>query len=51
MVANPSTFVNTISSVILELIHQVLDNLGWTYIIKETYMDEDELWIVLLAGA
>ena len=36
---------------ILEQIQGVLGNLVWTYSIKETYIDEDVPWLVILAAA
>ena len=47
----PSTSENTTYNVILEWIHQALGNLGDTYNLKETHIDEDDLWSAILVAA
>ena len=49
--SNPSTSINPTSNAILEWIYQVLGNLAWNYNIKDTYVDEDERWLGILAAA
>ena len=46
--AKPITSRNPTSYVILEQIHQVLGNLVLSYMIKETYIDEDGPWLDIL---
>ena len=49
--SKPITLVNPTSSAILERIHQVLVNLVQTCNITQTYVDEDEPWLVILGGS
>ena len=49
--AKPSTSVNPTYNAILEQIHQVLINLVWTYNIKNTYVDKENSWLVILPAA
>ena len=49
--AKPSTSVNSTSNEILERIHQVLGNLVWNFNIKESYVDEDDPLLGILAAA
>ena len=48
---NPISSENPNSNAILEWVHSVLGNLVWTYTIKETYIDKDDLWLVILSAA
>ena len=41
--AKPSTPGNSLSNIVLELIHQALGNLVLTYNINKTYVDKDDL--------
>ena len=49
--SKPSTLGNTTSNVILEQIHQILENLFWTYGITQTYVDKDDPRSGILAVA
>ena len=49
--AKPSTSGNTIYNAILEQIHQVLGNLVRNFNIKQTYVDENDLWTGILAAS
>ena len=49
--AKPSTSENPTSNAILEWIQQVLGDLVRTFNISQTYVDEDELWSVILDAA
>ena len=49
--AKPRTLVNPASDVILERIHNVLGNLLQPFTITQTYVDEDDLWLGILAVA
>ena len=51
LTSKPSTLRNPTSNAILEQIHQVLGNLVRTFSIKETYVDEDDPWLGILAAA
>ena len=46
----PNTSGNTISNEVLERIHQVLGNIVWTFNKKQTYIDKDYPWTVILAA-
>ena len=46
-----SNLVNITSNAILERIHQVLGNLVRTCNITQTYIDEDDPWLGILAAA
>ena len=48
--AKPSTLGYPTSNAVLELIHRVLGNLGYTFNICETYVDKDDLWLGILAA-
>ena len=51
IVSKPITLVNPMSNAILEQIHQVLGNLVRTCNIIHTYVDKNDLWLVILASA
>ena len=51
IIDKPINLGNQNSNAILEQIHQVLGNIVRTYNIKETYLDKDEPWFVILAAA
>ena len=48
--SKPSTPINPAYNEILERVYQVLGNLAWNYNIKDTYVDEDERWLGILAA-
>ena len=50
IVAKPISLVNYIPNTILERIHQVLGNLVRTCNITQTYVDEDDPWLRILAA-
>ena len=45
------TWVNTTYNEILEQIHQVIGNLVHTFNIRETYVEEENTWLDILAAA
>ena len=48
--SKPSTLGNPMSNTVLERIHQVLGNIVWTFNMKQTYIDKDYPWTVILAA-
>ena len=50
IVAKPITLVNPMSNTILEWIQQVIGNLVRTCNITQTYVDEDDPWLWILAA-
>ena len=48
--AKPSTSGNPTSNAILELINQVMGNLVQTLNITQTYVDEDDPWLGIMAA-
>ena len=48
---DPDSTRNPQSNAIIEIIHQVLRNLVCTYNLQETYVDDTDLWIGILAAA
>ena len=49
--AKPNTSGNSTSNAILEQIPQVLGNLVHTFNIRETYVEEENTWLDILAAA
>ena len=47
----PITSVNPMSNTVLEQIHQALGNLVQIFNISQTNVEEDDLWLVILAAA
>ena len=47
----PASSGNPYVSVIIDRIHQVLGNLVRTYNLQETYVDDSETWMGILAAA